>query len=144
MCTFVGTSSFYVRTNIVVLSTVDAIHLHFQCFAWILRRNFVCISFFPSFLVWPLLPSFKCRGLLLHFITFNDTHTHTHIALIRIPLDEWSARRRDLWLTTHNIHRNIHPRHRRNSKPQSQQARAQTHAVDRAASGIGLVWTSCN
>jgi len=30
------------------------------------------------------------------------THTHT---LSRIPLDEGSARRRDLYLTTHNIHK---------------------------------------
>ena len=32
-------------------------------------------------------------------ITLTDTHT-----LGRTPLDEWSARRRDLYLTTHNNH----------------------------------------
>ena len=28
-----------------------------------------------------------------------------HITISRSPLDEWSARRRDLYLTTHNIHK---------------------------------------
>jgi hypothetical protein len=38
--------------------------------------------------------------LLLHLITLTDTLT-----LGRTPLDEGSARRRDLYLTTHNIHK---------------------------------------
>ena len=38
----------------------------------------------------------------------------------RTPLDEWSAWRRDLYLTTHNTHKR-HPCSRRNSNPQSQQ-----------------------
>jgi hypothetical protein len=41
--------------------------------------------------------------------------------LSRTPLDEWSARRRDLYLTTHNTH-NRHPCPPRDSNPQSQQA----------------------
>ena len=33
------------------------------------------------------------------------THTHTHtLTLCRASLDEWSARRRDLYLTTHDTH----------------------------------------
>jgi len=32
----------------------------------------------------------------------SDTHTHTH-KISRTPLDEGSARRRDHYLTTHNI-----------------------------------------
>jgi len=39
---------------------------------------------------------------LLHLITLNDTHTHT---LGTTPLDEVSACRRDLYLTTHNTHK---------------------------------------
>jgi hypothetical protein len=31
-------------------------------------------------------------------------HTQRHTAVGRIPLNEWSARRRDLYLTTHNTH----------------------------------------
>ena len=44
-----------------------------------------------------------------------------HTTLGRTPLDEWSAQRRDLYPKTHNIH-DRHPRPRRASNPQSQQA----------------------
>ena len=45
---------------------------------------------------WPLLPPHcKFRALLLHLITLNNTHTHTHG---RTPLGEGSARRIDLYL----------------------------------------------
>jgi len=56
-----------------------------------------------------------------------------------IPLDERSARRRDLYLTTHNTH------NRQTSMPPvgfeptiSTGERPQTHALDRAATGIGF------
>jgi hypothetical protein len=43
-------------------------------------------------------------------ITLNDTRTHTgRDTLSRTPLDEWSARRRDLYLTTqHSSETDIH------------------------------------
>ena len=51
------------------------------------------------FLFRPLLPTYcRCRRLL-HLITHNSTHT-----LGRTPLDEGSARRTDVYLTTHNTH----------------------------------------
>jgi hypothetical protein len=95
---------------------------------WKLR----CSSKYLSFLVWPLLPTHcRCRVLLLHFITLNDTLT-----LGTTPLDEGSARRRDLYLTTHNIHK------RQTSMPPEgfepaipARERPQTHALDRAATG---------
>ena len=37
------------------------------------------------------------------FTKFLD-HTQRRTTVSRTPLDEWSARRRDLYLTTHNIH----------------------------------------
>jgi len=37
------------------------------------------------------------------FTRFLD-HTQRHITVGRTPLDEWSARHRDLYLTTHNTH----------------------------------------
>jgi len=138
MCIFVGKIIFYVRTNIVVLSTVDAIHRQNQwttylCFAWILRRNFVCISFFPSFLVWPLLPNAKCRVLLPNLITFKETHTrarahthtHTHTSrsIERLWMNDRPVAETSTWQPT-LFARNIHPRPRRNSKLKSQQARA--------------------
>ena len=52
----------------------------------------------------------------------------------RTPLDERSARRRDLYLTTHNTG-NRHPCLRWYSNPQSHQ----TQALDRAATGTGTL-----
>ena len=55
----------------------------------------------------------------------------------RIPLDEWSVRRRDLYLTTHNTH------NRQTSMPPvgfeptiSAGERPKTYVLDRAATGI--------
>jgi len=48
--------------------------------------------------------------------------TPRHTTLGRTPLNEGSALRRDLYLTTHNTHNNKHPYPRRDSSTQSQQA----------------------
>jgi hypothetical protein len=67
-------------------------------------------------------------------------HTQRPSRVSRTPLDELSARRRDLYLTTHNPHNN-HPCPRWDSDPPSQQpsSRSPTQSLDRAASGIGLL-----
>jgi hypothetical protein len=63
-----------------------------------------------------------------------------HTTLGRTPLDEWSAGRRDLYLTTHNTH------NRQTFMPSvgfepaiPASERPQTHALDRTATGIGLL-----
>ena len=43
------------------------------------------------------------RVMATSFLRFLD-HTQRRITFGRIPLDEWSARRGDLYLTTHNTH----------------------------------------
>ena len=60
-----------------------------------------------------------------------------HTTFGRTPLDEGSARRRDLYLTTHNTHK------RQTSMPQvgfepaiPVSERPQTHALDRTDTGI--------
>ena len=53
------------------------------------------------------------------FLIFLD-HTQRRITVGRIPLGEWSARRRDLYLST--LTTDVHPCHRWVSNPQSQQA----------------------
>ena len=61
-----------------------------------------------TLLVSHLLPNHsRCRGLLLHLITLNDTYT-----LGRIPLNDRSAPRRHLYLlkTQHSQQTNIHIR----------------------------------
>ena len=71
------------------------------------------------------------------FTRFLD-HTQRRITVGRTPLDEWLARRRDLYLTTHNT------RNRQTSMPPmgfehtiSAGERPQTYALNRAATGIG-------
>jgi hypothetical protein len=69
---------------------------------------------------------------------FHD-HTHwRHTTVGRTPLDEGPARRRDLYLTTHNSHK------RQTSMPPVGfestilvSERPKTHALDRTATGIG-------
>ena len=74
-------------------------------------------------------------GLLICF--FLD-HTQRHSTVDRISLDELSARRRDLYLTTHNTH------NRQTSMPPvgfeptiSAGQRPLTYALDRVATGTG-------
>ena len=72
------------------------------------------------------------------FLRFLD-HTQRRTTVGRTPLDEWSARRRDLYLTTHNTH------NRQTSMPPvgfeptiSAGERPQTYALDCAATGTGI------
>jgi hypothetical protein len=72
-----------------------------------------------------------------HFSRFRD-HTHLrHTTVGRTPLVEWPARRRDLYLTTHNTHKrqtSVPPVGFEPTIPASE--RLQTHSLDRAAIGI--------
>ena len=71
---------------------------------------------------------------LPHCWGFMITLRHTTTG--RTPLDEWSARRRDLYRTTHNNHKRQTSTPRRDSNPQSQQASGhRPHVLDRAATG---------
>ena len=89
-------------------------------------------TFFP--------PLWRCdpmRVMASSFLRFLD-HTQPRNTVGRTPLDEWSARPRDLYLTTHNAH-NI-----QTSMPLvgfeptiSAGERPQTYALDRAATGTG-------
>jgi len=88
-------------------------------------------------LFWLLLPSHcRCRELLLHLVVLSIT------TIGRTPLDEWSARHIELYLTTHNIH------NRQISMPQAgfepaipASERPQTHAIGRAAAtGTGFFY----
>jgi len=110
------------------------------------------VKFWNDFLFWSLLaPSYpffslwRCgptRSMASSLTRFLD-RTQRRITVGRTPLDEWSARRRDLYLTTHNAH------NRQTSMPQvefeptiSAGERPQTYALDRAATGTGFLSTS--
>jgi hypothetical protein len=64
-----------------------------------------------------LLVHSKCTGFL-----FSLDHTQTHTTVGRTPLDEGSARCRDLYLTTQTLTTDKHPCPRWDSNPRSQQA----------------------
>ena len=91
---------------------------------------FVCLFFWRDIPQWARASSFT---------RFLD-HTQRRTTVGRTPLDEWSARRRDLYLTTHNTH------NRQISMPPvgfepiiSAGERPKTYALDRAATGIGIL-----
>ena len=66
--------------------------------------------------------------------------TLRHTALGRASLDEWSARRRILYLTTHNSHKRQTSNVQAVFKPAIPASeQQQTHALDRAVIGIGEV-----
>jgi len=67
----------------------------------------------------------SCYALILCRVmasSYVASRSHTRCTTLgRTPLGEWSARRKNLFLTKHNTHK-IHPRTQRNSNPQSHQA----------------------
>jgi hypothetical protein len=87
-------------------------------------------SFSQSF---PLPPTHsRCRGY------FSLDHSQTHTTVGRTPLDEGSARRRDLYLTTQTLHKRQTAMPAVGFEPAiPASARPQTYALDRAATGIG-------
>ena len=98
----------------------------------------VCLSscihtyVYMDFFLWRCVPP---RVMASSFLRFPD-HTQRRTTDGRTSLDEWSARRRDFYLTTHNTH------NRQTSMPPagfeptiSAGERSQTYALDRAATG---------
>jgi hypothetical protein len=80
-------------------------------------------------------------GGLGRLIFRGFTITLRHTTLSKTPLDEWSARHRDLYLTTHNTHNrqtSMPPVGFEPTIPVSE--RPKTHALDRTATGIGDKW----
>ena len=95
-----------------------------------IRNNMAKSYFFLSISVCPSLPNHcRCKGSLLHLITFNDTRTFG-----RTPLGEGSATSRDLYLTTHNIHKRETPTLPAGFEPAVPASdRPQTYNLDRRA-----------
>ena len=109
---------------------------------------FECLNSFNFFIflffLWRCDPT---RVMASSFLRFLD-HTQRRTTVGRTPLDEWSARRRDLYLITHDTH------NRQTSMPPagfeptiSAGKRPQTYALDRTATGtspyIGYTVQNC-
>jgi len=87
------------------------------------------------FFLWRYDPT---RVMASSFLRFLD-HGQRRTTVGRTPLDEWSARRRDLYLTTHNTHNRQTSMPRVRFEPTiSASERPQTYALDRAATGTGI------
>jgi hypothetical protein len=72
-------------------------------------------------------------------------HTQRRTTVCGTPLEEWSARRRDLYLTTHNTHNKQASMPPVGFEPRiSAGERPQTYASDRAATGIGIYHRQIN
>jgi hypothetical protein len=91
-----------------------------------------------------LISFFLCRCdptriMASSFTRFLD-HTQRHTTVGRTPLDEWSARRKDLYLTIHNVHNRPTTMPPVEFEPTiSAGKRPQTYVLDRAAIGTGLM-----
>jgi len=94
--------------------------------------NFLLLLLF-SLALWPNVS----HGLLiLGFLDDKERRT----TVDRTPLDEWSARHRNLYLKTHNAHKrqiSVHPSGMWTRIPTREQL--QTYALDRADTGTGWI-----
>ena len=109
-----------------------------QWIFWLLDQYFDWHNIVLPPLLWRCGPT---RAMASSFLRFRD-HTQRRITVGRTPLDEWSARRRDLYLTTLNSH------NRQTFMPPvgfeptiSAGERPQTYSLDRAATGNGQCCT---
>ena len=80
----------------------------------------------------------QSRAMASSFLKFFRDHTQRRTTVGKTPLDGWSARRRDLYLTTHNTHNGQTSMSPAGFEPTiSAGERPQTYALDRAATGTG-------
>jgi len=110
-------------TFLVILNCMILVHLV------IFLQSFLLIIF--SF--WRNNPHWARTSSLKRF----QDHTQRRTTVGRTPLEEWSARRRGLYLTTHNTQRQTSMPPVGFEPTISADERPQTHALDRAVTGTG-------
>ena len=103
-CVCVCVSACVSEREIVHLESVhmcESIHVCVWECAYACVRRHMCMKVctFPP-LLWHCGPTWAMASSFLRCLD----HTQRRITVGRTPLDEWSARRRDLYLTTHNTH----------------------------------------
>ena len=90
---------------------VIPIHIQYPYFSYLtsLFQCYVCFNVFAATKNQNKLslPFFLCASARIRVVgsPFTRPRTFKHITLGMTPLDEWSARRRDQYLTTHNSHK---------------------------------------
>ena len=132
-------SVFTVKSSLLILCSQPIKQIYHPCIPVIWSGSEKTTLFNSSknliltfFFIWPNSPQWARAPSSPRFLH----HTQRSTTIVRTPLDEWSARRRDLYLTTHNTN------NRQTSLPPvgfeptiSAGKRPQTHALDRAATG---------
>ena len=111
-----------------IISVISSnIYVHLYIYIYIYTFFFFCCGAATQRGSWPP-----------HSWGFLD-HTQRRTTVGRTPLDEWSARRRDLYLKTHNTHNRKTPMPPVGFEPTiSASQRPQTYALHRAATGTGI------
>jgi len=85
------------------------------------NSGFKGLKLLPQQIFWATCYLFVALQPIHHQDLLILDHTQRRTTLGRTPLNEWSASRRDLYVTTHNT-TDKHPCPRRDSNPQGQQA----------------------
>jgi hypothetical protein len=115
------------------------IYLRKCCISFMIG-NFVCFetSFYTSFVCfWRYSPQWARASSFTRVLD----NTQRHATFGRTPLDEWWARRRDLYLATHNPHKKTNIYALVGFQPKTSAGeRPQTYTLDRAATGTGLLF----
>ena len=86
------------RSLLLCVSSLDKTIMNLLSFIWF--NAYTCLNIF----------FFRCgptRAMTSSFLRFLD-HTQRRATFGRTPLGEWSARRRDIYLTTQTLTTNIH------------------------------------
>jgi len=87
---------------IIYFQSISIINLYmYRAGLLLILRRFVCSSGITNHC--GCIFTARWRALASSFSRFLD-HTQRRTTINRTPLDEWSARRRDLYPTTHNTH----------------------------------------
>ena len=100
---------------------------------------------FQFFFYWRYNPLWVCilqpsSGVIASSRTRFLDHTQRRATVGRTPLEEWSVRRRDLYLTTHNTHNRQTSMTPVGFEPTISEGEwLQTNALGRAATGIGEI-----
>jgi len=126
-------ASLYCKKNVCVCVCV-----YIYILTYIYVNMYIYIHIYTHiyiFFIWLDSPQWAMASSFKRFLD----HTQRRTTVGRTPLDEWSARRRDLYLKTHNNHNRQTSMSPVRFEPTiSAGERPQTHALDRAASGTGL------
>jgi hypothetical protein len=145
----------YLCTYIILFNSTFFFRVLFahMCASWIFHENQDATASVRTRIKWEIVvvPVLFCFwhdspqwARASTFTRFLD-HTQWRTTLVRTSLDEWSARRRDLYLTTYdtrNGQTSMPPAGLEPTIPASE--RPQTYALDRAATEIGVVISTCD